>query len=196
MRQAQAAAWAALEDGASLVEVEFPTASLASVAGDAEGEGCGQVQCKAPVPLAPGLPTQPCGLLGCSPTSPGLTFLRTATFPALPAGANEMTYSLRYLRQFMRAFKEGASATRIFFPDQKAGAENLPFVRLQPGVAPAAQRRPSAPLCCCAAQCLPLGRSACCPTPCLAPGCDAALRRACPSPAVCPRAGAPGGAAL
>lgn len=83
VRQAQAAAWAALEDGASLVEVEFPTASLASVAGDAEGEGCGQVQCKTPVPLAPGLPTQPCGLLGCSPTSPGLTFFRTATFPAL-----------------------------------------------------------------------------------------------------------------
>lgn len=40
VRQAQAAAWAALEDGASLVEVEFPTASLESVAGDAEGEGC------------------------------------------------------------------------------------------------------------------------------------------------------------
>ncbi|KAL4447481.1 hypothetical protein ABPG75_004700 [Micractinium tetrahymenae] len=70
VRQAQAAAWAALEDGASLVEVEFPTASLAAVAGDAEG-------------------------------------------------ANEMTYSQRYLRQFMRAFKEGAAATRIFFPDQK-----------------------------------------------------------------------------
>lgn len=37
VRQAQVAAQAALADGAKLVEVEFPTASLAAVAGDAEG---------------------------------------------------------------------------------------------------------------------------------------------------------------
>ena len=37
MRQAQQATLAALADGAELVEVEFPTASLVSVAGDAEG---------------------------------------------------------------------------------------------------------------------------------------------------------------
>jgi hypothetical protein len=37
VRQAQAAVQAALADGATLLEVEFPTASLASVAGDAEG---------------------------------------------------------------------------------------------------------------------------------------------------------------
>lgn len=43
MRQAQAATQAALADGARLVEVEFPTASLIAVAGDAEGGlwGCG-----------------------------------------------------------------------------------------------------------------------------------------------------------
>jgi hypothetical protein len=70
MRQAQAAVQAALADGASLIEVEFPTASLAAVAGDAEG-------------------------------------------------ANEMTYSLQYLRQFMRAWQQDAATTRIFFPDQK-----------------------------------------------------------------------------
>jgi hypothetical protein len=38
VRQAQAATQAALADGARLVEVEFPTASLTAVAGDAEGE--------------------------------------------------------------------------------------------------------------------------------------------------------------
>ena len=37
VRQAQAAVQAALADGATLLEVEFPTASIASVAGDAEG---------------------------------------------------------------------------------------------------------------------------------------------------------------
>lgn len=37
VRQAQAAVQAALADGATLIEVEFPTASLAAVAGDAEG---------------------------------------------------------------------------------------------------------------------------------------------------------------
>ncbi|EFN59585.1 hypothetical protein CHLNCDRAFT_56449 [Chlorella variabilis] len=68
VRQAQGAAAAALADGASLVEVEFPTASLVAVAGDAEG-------------------------------------------------ANEMTYSLQHLRQFMRGWKDQAGTTRIFFPD-------------------------------------------------------------------------------
>lgn len=70
VRQAQAAVQAALADGATLLEVEFPTASLASVAGDAEG-------------------------------------------------ANEMTYSLGFLRQFMRIFQQQADTTRIFFPDPK-----------------------------------------------------------------------------
>lgn len=37
VRQAQGAVQAALADGATLIEVEFPTASLAAVAGDAEG---------------------------------------------------------------------------------------------------------------------------------------------------------------
>lgn len=37
VRQAQAAVQAALADGEKLLEVEFPTASLAAVAGDAEG---------------------------------------------------------------------------------------------------------------------------------------------------------------
>lgn len=36
-------------------------------------------------------------------------------------GANEMTYSLQYLRQFMRAWQQEAATTRIFFPDQKVG---------------------------------------------------------------------------
>jgi hypothetical protein len=37
IRQAQAATLAALADGATLIEVEFPAAGLAAVAGDAEG---------------------------------------------------------------------------------------------------------------------------------------------------------------
>lgn len=32
-----------------------------------------------------------------------------------------MTYSLQYLRQFMRAWQQEAATTRIFFPDQKVG---------------------------------------------------------------------------
>lgn len=68
IRQAQDATLKAIADGMKLVEVEFPTASLSSVAGDAEG-------------------------------------------------ANEMTYSLQYLRKFTRAFKDRAERTRIFFPD-------------------------------------------------------------------------------
>ena len=34
-------------------------------------------------------------------------------------GANEMTYSMGYLRQFCRSFQQNAAATRIFFPDKK-----------------------------------------------------------------------------
>ena len=34
-------------------------------------------------------------------------------------GANEMSYSSNYLRQFTRMFMEEAEATRIFFPDDK-----------------------------------------------------------------------------
>lgn len=41
VRQAQSAVQAALADGATLIEVEFPTASLAAVAGDAEGASPG-----------------------------------------------------------------------------------------------------------------------------------------------------------
>ena len=37
------------------------------------------------------------------------------------AGANEMTYSLGFLRQFMRIFQQQADTTRIFFPDPKVG---------------------------------------------------------------------------
>lgn len=32
-----------------------------------------------------------------------------------------MTYSLQFLRQFMRGWQAEAGTTRIFFPDQKAG---------------------------------------------------------------------------
>ena len=34
-------------------------------------------------------------------------------------GANEMTYSMGYLRQFCRPFQQNAATTRIFFPDKK-----------------------------------------------------------------------------
>ncbi|KAL3135495.1 hypothetical protein ABBQ38_005975 [Trebouxia sp. C0009 RCD-2024] len=34
-------------------------------------------------------------------------------------GANEMTYSMGFLRQFCRSFQQNAAATRIFFPDKK-----------------------------------------------------------------------------
>eukprot|EP00884_Botryococcus_braunii_P020999 jgi/Botrbrau1/7583/Bobra.0159s0032.1 len=70
IRQAQEAVKAAIEDGQTLIEVEFPTSSLIGVQGDGEG-------------------------------------------------ANEMTYSLGYLRQFCRIFQNEAAQTRIFFPDQK-----------------------------------------------------------------------------
>lgn len=32
-----------------------------------------------------------------------------------------MTYSLQFLRQFMRGWQQEAGTTRIFFPDQKVG---------------------------------------------------------------------------
>ncbi len=42
---------------------------------------------------------------------------------ALPAGdaegANEMSYSMSFLRQFCRIFQDQAGTTRIFFPDDK-----------------------------------------------------------------------------
>ena len=34
-------------------------------------------------------------------------------------GANEMTYSMGFLRQFCRSFQQSAAATRIFFPDKQ-----------------------------------------------------------------------------
>lgn len=68
IKQAQDSTLKAIDDGAKLIEVEFPTASLSSVAGDAEG-------------------------------------------------ANEMTYSLQFLRRYARAFQSKATKTRIFFPD-------------------------------------------------------------------------------
>lgn len=34
-------------------------------------------------------------------------------------GANEMTYSMGFLRQFCRSFQQNAAATRIFFPDKQ-----------------------------------------------------------------------------
>lgn len=71
IKQAQDATLAALADGAELIEVEFPTASLSSVSGDAEG-------------------------------------------------ANEMNFSLRFLRQFLRgSLEQRAATTRVFFPDDK-----------------------------------------------------------------------------
>lgn len=69
IRQAQDATQAALAEGATLIEIDFPTSSLSGVAGDAEG-------------------------------------------------ANEMTFSLQYLRQYARIFQQNAATTRIFFPDQ------------------------------------------------------------------------------
>ena len=34
-------------------------------------------------------------------------------------GANEMTYSMGFLRQFCRSFQQNAAVTRIFFPDKQ-----------------------------------------------------------------------------
>lgn len=34
-------------------------------------------------------------------------------------GANEMSYSMGFLRQFCRIFQDQAGSTRIFFPDDK-----------------------------------------------------------------------------
>lgn len=39
--------------------------------------------------------------------------------PGDAEGANEMTYSAQFLRQFLRAFQAQAAATRVFFPDKK-----------------------------------------------------------------------------
>ncbi|KAK9841778.1 hypothetical protein WJX81_002326 [Elliptochloris bilobata] len=70
IKQAQNSTTAALQAGLRLLEIEFPTSSLASVSGDGEG-------------------------------------------------ANEMSFSLGFLRQYLRIFQDRAAATRIFFPDDK-----------------------------------------------------------------------------
>ncbi|GMH42564.1 hypothetical protein BSKO_10483 [Bryopsis sp. KO-2023] len=72
VRQAQDAVQTCVEDGNTLLEVEFPTASLHSVPGDGEG-------------------------------------------------ANEMSWSMDYLRRFCRMYENQGQAenVRIFFPDQK-----------------------------------------------------------------------------
>ncbi|CAG9467554.1 unnamed protein product [Pedinophyceae sp. YPF-701] len=67
--QAQRATNAALEDGVKLIEVEFPSAGLAAVPGDAEG-------------------------------------------------ANEMSYSMDFLRSYVSIFNRDAETTRIYFPDK------------------------------------------------------------------------------
>lgn len=122
VRQAQGAAAAALADGASLVEVEFPTASLVAVAGDAEGETrawlaawlAGWAGYLAGGAGLGGVPAARCQAGGpCF--APRLVLPRRLARPA--AGANEMTYSLQHLRQFMRGWKDQAGTTRIFFPD-------------------------------------------------------------------------------
>lgn len=84
IEQAQDATRAALADGAELVEVEFPTTTLAACTGDGEG-------------------------------------------------VNEMTASLRYLRQFLRAWQSQASTTRVFFPDDKELAVALHGRAMDPG---------------------------------------------------------------
>ena len=42
-------------------------------------------------------------------------------------GANEMTYSMGYLRQFCRSFQQNAAATRIFFPGKKVRTKAAPL---------------------------------------------------------------------
>ena len=71
IQQAQEATQRAMDDECTLMEVEFPTASLASVSGDADG-------------------------------------------------ANEMNFSMNYLRRYSRIFEilGKAEATRIFFPEE------------------------------------------------------------------------------
>lgn len=104
-----------LQDGKQLIEIEFPPTSLASVPGD--GEECQH--------YAPACCFDACIRANCKQrksakaAEPG-----TATqFPPLLApageGANEMTYSLQYMRQFLRALQQQAGSTRIFFPDEK-----------------------------------------------------------------------------
>lgn len=98
--QAQTATQAALADGCKLIEIEFPPTSLSSVPG-VWGAG-----------VSPRLQR---GKRWC------------AELPLLwragdGEGANEMTYSLQYLRKFCRSFQDQASSIRIFFPDEKVRA--------------------------------------------------------------------------
>ena len=47
-----------------------------------------------------------------------LTILQ-AVYAGDAEGANEMSYSMGFLRQFCRIFQDQAGSTRIFFPDDK-----------------------------------------------------------------------------
>ena len=38
-------------------------------------------------------------------------------------GANEMSFSLGFLRQYLRIFQDRAASTRIFFPDDKVSRD-------------------------------------------------------------------------
>ena len=44
-------------------------------------------------------------------------------------GANEMSYSMGFLRQFCRIFQHQAGSTRIFFPDDKARTEQTSLAK-------------------------------------------------------------------
>lgn len=108
IKQAQAAVEHSLLDGCKLVEVEFPPTSLSSVPGRWHGHRHSGW----------------CGLCRIASPNWGQHYDQNVLVPRCwfagdGEGANEMTYSLQYLRKFCRTLQDQAGNIRIFFPDEK-----------------------------------------------------------------------------
>lgn len=110
VRDAREATQAALADGHRLLEVEFPTYSLAAVAG----------------PCALGIARESLHSDACARIMRHLgrvlcVFCKRCTVLSSAGdddGCAEFNASLNHLRTFCQVFQQQAAKTRIFFPDQ------------------------------------------------------------------------------